>query len=845
MTFEKEKKMSSPQKILDILNSQNNQAKIAILQSLAQDDNYDLPNIVVKKIENMTQDSDVAICFWAKKIYSAIRNKGQQLEETLNLNDSLTLTELFKIVEEPSSTQHKTLKALERIFQKKEPNSYGQIVNFLRKCQNKVIISFLVKNLGIFYPSEKTLVIIFPYLKSDDERVIANAIEGIASIPTKKSVEVITQLLNHKNHRIKANATKALAKQNPETAKSAILDMLKAKEKPHYIIAACHAIDYINCEDFLPELIKLIPNTLVGEIALEATVTIGGEIAAGYLKELQNSCDLEMNKKINLAINKIERKTQLKEVEVVITGALDKSKEVVTKISNSIMGKLGELVQKEGYEELCKNEADLQPKGAVNKEAPHLENKVGNKDLSANNNNIKTSEKITKKTENNLGTNVSNKICDSCGKEITKKFSKRCDFCGKTIISKAPAKKREDEKTNIEHYPIVVKQPVKSLAKQQNKEDFPTMPDEEELFIEMALVLGFINMTDLTKALENQKVDFAIGIKKHIGSYFTKINKMTDLQFNQILNLQTKYEKKKDGEDVVLKADAPIAHPPKKSTKNSSFFILAIFVILFFILQGSSEKNKRRNIGKTQETEQGIDENGETRDKPYPMSNENIQTLEKEIARAFNKAVPTPAQSRDELILTVYKKTIEDRFGYNFDKTLRQAIAYALLHISGRGASVLGIPINIIEYDTEMALKKGFISKRTYEIFNLIKTAKSPLTDEEEQFLNFVAESQSRNGGVCNLKALLATLSYHKILLRKDYEAENQGLMELKIRHKMGEKFGGLSKYGINRWLTTPDGKEYNSNFINNGFFIVNKKQVGLSKKLTEILEEEKILLGQ
>ena len=59
------------------------------------------------------------------------------------------------------------------------------------------------------------------------------------------------------------------------------------------------------------------------------------------------------------------------------------------------------------------------------------------------------------------------------------------------------------------------------------------------------------------------------------------------------------------------------------------------------------------------------------KDKPLPMSQENIERLAKELENANRSFIPSPAQDVEELRVETYKMVIEKKLGYSFDKTFR------------------------------------------------------------------------------------------------------------------------------------------------------------------------------
>lgn len=65
---------------------------------------------------------------------------------------------------------------------------------------------------------------------------------------------------------------------------------------------------------------------------------------------------------------------------------------------------------------------------------------------------------------------------------------------------------------------------------------------DDKLFCEVGVDLGILTQEQVTKALEAQKIDRAVGIdNKRIGAYFIESNILTRDQIGQILKLQERY----------------------------------------------------------------------------------------------------------------------------------------------------------------------------------------------------------------------------------------------------------------------------------------------------------------
>lgn len=331
--------MKTKPETIAVLQSSDNPAKVSMLQALVKNPLENPSGDFLAAVETLVNDGDIAVRFWAKKVFSSLPKQSPEIVESELAAEELPFDVLLKKLED-SQSHFIANEVIRKIFEKTSPDIFQSLIKYLGNCKDEIVISFLVKNLGIHFPTEETLTIIAPYLRHTDERVVANAVEGIEAIRSPKAIVLISQMLDHNNHRVKANAAKALAKQDPETAKSIVLRMLQMKDKPHFVIAGCHAIQQIKGEEFLPELVNLITDSVVGENALDAIVGIGGEVAEGYLEAAGEVEDAELKGKIQVALDRVRRSSQLKKVKTTVLNSIHKGKDALVKIGESVKEKI-------------------------------------------------------------------------------------------------------------------------------------------------------------------------------------------------------------------------------------------------------------------------------------------------------------------------------------------------------------------------------------------------------------------------------------------------------------------------------------------------------------------------
>lgn len=235
---------------------------------------------------------------------------------------------------------------------------------------------------------------------------------------------------------------------------------------------------------------------------------------------------------------------------------------------------------------------------------------------------------------------------------------------------------------------------------------------------------------------------------------------------------------------------------------------------------------------------------GGIKDKPLPMSQENIEKFTKELKKATKSIAPSPSQDGDEYMTGIYKMIIEKKLGFSFDKTIRSVMVFP------NAAVFLGSITVYVQREPKKALDKGFISQRTFDLLDTGSKVHAPLTKEGEEFLGFVAECQNKNNGVCIDKVLLSVLAAHNALpAARSSDSEREDLKLANISYQLGNKYQ-LSYMGQNKWITKPDGQDFNTNFLfsqpdSPDQYVVNKSQIDISKRYTNMLEEEKVALSK
>lgn len=234
-------------------------------------------------------------------------------------------------------------------------------------------------------------------------------------------------------------------------------------------------------------------------------------------------------------------------------------------------------------------------------------------------------------------------------------------------------------------------------------------------------------------------------------------------------------------------------------------------------------------------------------DKPMPMSQKNVEKCADKIKDAMKSIAPSPSQDRAELQLGVYKAVIENKMGFSFDKTLRSVMLFSREWKSmgpdsreWESMRLMEQPIYTVTVKPKMALDKGFISQRTFDILDAQAKAHGHLMDEkDEEFLGFVTECQDKNNGACSPKLLLTVPAAHKVF---DESADvSERYYELEKKYNIP----GLAEVNL---IIKPDGQgidRFAWAFIDEVKFVVNKNLVDLSRRYTKMVAEEKNALSQ
>ncbi|MBF0547243.1 MAG: HEAT repeat domain-containing protein [Candidatus Riflebacteria bacterium] len=302
-----------PDRISEIINrlgSIDPEERSRALQELFRDPFLLSNDGITSLVTKMLRDSDEGVRFWARRLNHSFfeeRNKSKReakicfSENLADISSPEQILQLFEKLKTLSDSPMLAIEVIAKILEFKEPSVVDPLLKLLGSFKDPILISFLVKHLPITFPKINLENALIPYLQHSDNRVIANAIEGLEAIGGTNSIALFAQLLKHSSPRVRANAAKALGRSNPELSFQIFSKMLEYKQKPHFIIAALHAIKQLNNFDFLPKLFEFFSDPVVGNDAIEAFAHLHLNQLVKRIEAISNPEVAEKTKKILVA----------------------------------------------------------------------------------------------------------------------------------------------------------------------------------------------------------------------------------------------------------------------------------------------------------------------------------------------------------------------------------------------------------------------------------------------------------------------------------------------------------------------------------------------------------------
>jgi len=291
-----------------MLNSPDANENIQALQFLINNLGYVNDFNVAESIKKLTQSKDIGVRFWAKKLSNAIGKyeTDQANAQVASVSKDLPVEILIQKLKSVAST-YLSLDVIKKLCESKKPEALDYLKTYLSSCKDSIQISYLTKNIGVYFPTEDNLMFLMPFLKSEDDRVVANTIEGIAAIGSHKGVVVLSQLLDHKSNRVRTNAAIAIRNFDAEKSFTVISKMLDPESGAHFRISACHAIKTMRDSRFLEQLEPALLDDTTFSAALDSIEAIGGQLAISMLTKNYSKFQGEKQTKIDQVAANLSR----------------------------------------------------------------------------------------------------------------------------------------------------------------------------------------------------------------------------------------------------------------------------------------------------------------------------------------------------------------------------------------------------------------------------------------------------------------------------------------------------------------------------------------------------------
>ena len=332
--------------LLGQLKGTNTSETIKALQYLIAKPKLATNKEITSCVEKLTASTEVGVRFWAKKVSNNLGSYQAKLipPQVSNVSTDLPVDILIQKLQAINSS-HISLSIIIKLCQSRKEEALTFLKTYLTNCKDNIQISYLTKNLGVYFPSEEMLLFLMPFLKSHDDRTVANTVEGIDAIGSPKGLVVLSQLLKqHNSNRVRTNAALAIRKFDSEKSFAIISKMLSPESDAHFRISACHAIKTLQDVKFLDLLEIALHEDLIFTAALDAIESIGGPKSIALLAD--NYSQFPSNKQFQ--IDKVAAKlSQLEEnalkklgVKVLSTNAAAKANLVISEYADKFRAKL-------------------------------------------------------------------------------------------------------------------------------------------------------------------------------------------------------------------------------------------------------------------------------------------------------------------------------------------------------------------------------------------------------------------------------------------------------------------------------------------------------------------------
>lgn len=283
--------MESVEKLLEMLRSSDAGRRIVALQCLAGPRAPDVPGDWMETLFACEKDEDIGVRFWARKVRARLdaekpsarpSGNGPSSGGTGTCADPIPIEQAFRQLKS-SGSGFAAIELLHKLIGRQESEVKPLLLEYLKECKDPTQISYLTKHLGIAFPEDGLVQVLAPFLRHDDDRVVANTLEGLQAIGSPGAVALAAQLVGHPHHRVRLNAARILGAQDRTVVNKVLEQMLSMPDHPHFLMAACQAVRELKAVEFLPRLTELVDDPAAGESAMQAVASLGAHVACNSL----------------------------------------------------------------------------------------------------------------------------------------------------------------------------------------------------------------------------------------------------------------------------------------------------------------------------------------------------------------------------------------------------------------------------------------------------------------------------------------------------------------------------------------------------------------------------------